>query len=84
MNMIKKTFNKLLNIGLYDDTKNEHKKIKLLNAFCITWGVSICFFMLLDPFLSQSLDRSIVAHIFFFSYNNISFYTAKKQKVYLC
>ncbi|CAL2076837.1 sensor histidine kinase [Tenacibaculum sp. 190524A02b] len=63
MKRLNKTFTKVLNIGVYDTAKEEHKKVKLLNSFCITWAISICFFMVFDPFFSQNIYRSIPMHL---------------------
>ena len=62
MEVIKKVYKLALNVGIYVNNKEEHKKIRLLNAFCLTWSISICFFLLLDPFFAQSWHKSIGMH----------------------
>ena len=66
MNKIKKLYKQIMNIGVYEDTIAEYKKVRLLNAFCLTWAGSIVLFMALDPFFSQNLLQSIQIHFFSF------------------
>ncbi|WP_408042751.1 sensor histidine kinase [Tenacibaculum litopenaei] len=60
---IKQFWHTVVNIGVYDTHKQEHKKVKLLNSFCLTWMISIGVFMIFDPFYSQNLYRSIPLHL---------------------
>ncbi|WP_299135770.1 histidine kinase [uncultured Tenacibaculum sp.] len=82
MEVLRRGYKFALNIGIYDTNEREHKKIRLLNAFCLTWAICICFFMILDPFFSQSLDRSIVLHLFSFV-TIVSVYGLQKHKKYI-
>ncbi|PQJ72012.1 sensor histidine kinase [Polaribacter butkevichii] len=79
MNIIKKTYSKIVNIGIYNDAKKEHKKIRLLNAFCLTWGFSILLFISLDPFFSQNFLNSLKVHLFSFLAIILVFFLQKKQ-----
>ena len=58
-----KIYNRIINIGIYNNTLNEHKKIRLLNVFCLTWGIFIMFFILSDPFFGKDFNKSIKAHL---------------------
>ena len=52
---IKKLYKKIIDTGIYSDNKIEHKRIRLLNAFCLTWLLSILVFIATDTFFSSIL-----------------------------
>ncbi|QVY67207.1 sensor histidine kinase [Polaribacter sp. Q13] len=81
MEKIKSLYNKIMNIGVYEDTVKEYKKIRLLNAFSLTWAGSILLFMMFDPFFSQNLFQSLKVHGFSFLCI-IIVYTLQKFKKY--
>lgn len=66
MKILSKVYKFVVNVGIYTINEKDHKKKRLLNPFCLTWAICICFFMILDSFFSQSLDSSIFLHLFSF------------------
>ncbi len=79
---LKKAYKFVVNIGVYNNNENEHKKIKLLNVFCLTWGILICTFMFFDPFFSNKMNKSIVVHFFSFL-AIIAVYLLQKNRKYI-
>lgn len=60
--ILKNTYRKLINTGIYENTI-EHKQIRLLNGFCITWGLLIIPFSIADLFFSNDVLGSLIIHL---------------------
>lgn len=80
MKMILKTYNYILNLGLSNDNINEHKRIRLLNGFCITWGLLIIPFIIADLFFSHNVLGSLLIHGIGFCCLFIVFWAQKNKK----
>ncbi len=63
---IKKLYKQLINTGIYQDNKIEHKRIRLLNAFCLTWFVFLIFFTAFDYFFAETLIEGLKVRFFSF------------------
>ncbi|WP_233898714.1 sensor histidine kinase [Tenacibaculum piscium] len=62
MNKILNTYSYLLNIGVPQKKSVEAKKIRLLNAFCITWSVMIVIITIFDLIFERELYGSLILH----------------------
>lgn len=79
MNKLKSLYEAVLNIGVYSESK-EHKQIRLLNSFCITWGLLIIPFAIADLFFSNNIIGSFVIHSIGLSCMFIVFWAQKNKK----
>ena len=66
MTKIKRLYKRLINTGVYQDNKVEHKRIRLLNAFCLTWFVFLISFTAFDYFFAETLIEGLKVRFFSF------------------
>ncbi len=79
MTKLKTIYERILNTGVYPDSK-EHKQIRLLNSFCITWGLLLIPFATADLFFSNNVIGSFVIHSIGLFCMFIVFWAQKNKK----
>lgn len=78
MKSLTKLYNHILNLGVYEENIHEHKRIRLLNSFCITWGLLIIPFGIADLFFSNNILGSMLIHFIGFLCLFLVFWAQKK------
>ncbi|WP_062060938.1 sensor histidine kinase [Aquimarina longa] len=78
---IKKRYKQFINTGVYADNKTEHKRIRLLNAFGLTWFVFLLFFITADIFFSRSFLDNFKVHLFSILVIGCVFFLQKHKKL---
>lgn len=90
MNVIFKVYFFLLNIGVTTREDKENKKIRLLNAFCITWSTMIVIITIFDLLFEREVKESLILHGISYFFIIIIFYCQNRKKyiiariVFLC
>lgn len=80
MNKFLKIYNYLLNIGVTSKKSNKYKKIRLLNAFCMTWSVMIVIITIFDLIFNREIEESIILHAISYFIIGFIFYFQRKKK----
>ncbi len=80
MSAIFKAYFFLLNIGVTTKEDKEYKKIRLLNAFCITWSIMIVIITIFDLLFGREIKESLILHGISYILIGIIFYSQSINK----
>ncbi len=80
MNKFFKIYRFFLNAGVESKKGSEYKKIRLLNAFCITWSIMIIIITIFDLLFDREVKDSLVLHAISYVLIGIIFYCQKIKK----